>query len=102
LYRFRRALLADLRESVAPAHAQAVHTAAFTAASRRADPAPDVRLAKQAFHAYAGGRHDIAAPLYLELGRLALTRHRYADAELALTRALADEAAASAAIDRGL
>ncbi|HWO18250.1 MAG TPA: protein kinase [Kofleriaceae bacterium] len=99
-YRFRRALLADLRESVAPAHARAVHAAAFAAYSRREDLAPDVRLAKQAFHAFSAGQHDLAAPLYLELGRLALRRHRYADAELALTRALSDEAA-GAAIDRG-
>jgi tetratricopeptide (TPR) repeat protein len=99
-YRFRRALLADLRESVAPAHARAVHAAAFAAYSQRDDLAPDVRLARQAFHAYSAGRHDLAAPLYLELGRLALARHRYADAELALTRALADEVPAGT-VDRG-
>jgi len=68
--------------------------------SLREDLALDVRLAKQAFHAYSAGKHDLAAPLYLELGRLALTRHQYADAELALNRALADEAA-GASIDRG-
>jgi len=99
-YRFRRALLADLRESVAPGPARAVHAAAFEAYSRRDDLAPDARLARQAFHAHSAGRHELAAPLYLELGRLALTRHRYADAELALTRALAGEAPPDA-IDRG-
>lgn len=99
-YRFRLALLADLREAVAPAHARAVHGAAFAACARRGDLAPDVRLAREALHAYSAGRHELAAPRYLELGRLALSRHRYADAELAMTRALADEAAA-AAIDRG-
>ena len=86
---------------MAPAHAHAVHAAAFEAYSRRDDLALDVRLARQAFHAYSAGRHDLAAPLYLELGRLALTRHRYADAELALTRALVGDAPPDA-IDRGL
>ena len=99
-FRFRQTLLADVREGVAPEQARAVHGAAFAAYSRRDDVAPDVRLAKQAFHAYNAERHDLAAPLYLELGRIALARHRYADAELALTRALADEAAA-ASIERG-
>jgi eukaryotic-like serine/threonine-protein kinase len=98
-YRFRQALLADVREAVVPAHARAVHGAAFAACSRRDDLAPDVRLARQAFHAHAAGRHALAAPLYLALGRLALARHRYVDAELALSRALAGEAAAGG-VDR--
>ncbi len=92
-YRFRRALLAGVREAVAPEHARAAHAAAFAACSRRDDLAPDVRLAGQAFHAHAAGRPDLAGPLYLALGRLALARHRYADAELALTRALDGESA---------
>jgi tetratricopeptide (TPR) repeat protein len=101
-YRFRRAVLADVREAVAPEHARAVHGAAYAAYARRDDLAPDVRLARQALHAYSAGRHDLAAPLYLALGRLALARHRYADAELALGRALAEPGSIDPeAIDRG-
>jgi tetratricopeptide (TPR) repeat protein len=107
-YSFRRARLADVRAGVARDYARAVHGAALAAWTRRADAPPDERLAKMAYHAFGSGRPEQAAPLYRELGERALGRHRYAEAELALTRALAGdsphpraEAAAAAPAEPG-